>query len=33
VGGLVVSGTSGGDEGVDGFVAAFDQKRRSAAYE
>ena len=25
VGGLVISGTSGGDEGVRGFVAAFDQ--------
>ena len=25
VGNLVVSGTSGGDEGVRGFVAAFDQ--------
>jgi len=32
VGGLVVSGTSGGDEGVRGFVAAFDQATGQEAW-
>jgi len=32
VGGLVVSGTSGGDEGIRGFVAAFDQATGKEAW-
>jgi alcohol dehydrogenase (cytochrome c) len=32
VGGLVVTGTSGGDEGVRGFVAAFDQATGTEAW-
>ena len=31
VGNLVVTGTSGGDEGVRGFVAAFDQAHRQGS--